>query len=59
MRKIFIFLIAALAVLTVGFGYYSTANAGTVTIAGNTNLTIGGFILGYYGESSNQNLVSS
>ncbi|MGC8555201.1 MAG: hypothetical protein ACP5NA_06925 [Candidatus Acidulodesulfobacterium sp.] len=57
MKKLFIYLTAALAVL--GFGFASIANAGTVTIAGNTNLTIGGFILGYYGESSNQNLVSS
>ena len=57
MKKLFIYLTAALTVL--GFGFASIANAGTVTIAGNTNLTIGGFILGYYGESSNQNLVSS
>ena len=59
MRKLFIFLMAALAVFGSGFAYSSIANAGTVTIAGSTNLTIGGFILGYYGESSNQNLVSS
>ena len=59
MRKIFIFLMAALAVFGLASAYPSIANAGTVTIAGNTNLTIGGFILGYYGESSNQNLVSS
>ena len=59
MRKLFIFLMAALAVFGSGFAYSSIANAGMVTIAGNTNLTIGGFILGYYGESSNQNLVSS
>ena len=59
MRKLFIFLMAALAVFGSGFAYSPIANAGTVTIAGSTNLTVGGFILGYYGESSNQNLVSS
>ena len=60
MRKLFLFLTAVFAVFLLSAAYAPiSASAGTVTIAGNTNLTIGGFILGYYGESSNQNLVSS
>lgn len=55
MKRLFIYLIAAVFML----GFASAANAGTVTTVGNTDISIGGFILGYYGESGNQNLVSS
>ncbi|MHB1647102.1 MAG: hypothetical protein ACYCSW_11470 [bacterium] len=55
MKKLFIYLIAAVFML----GFASAADAGTVTTVGNTDISIGGFILGYYGESYNQNLVSS
>jgi hypothetical protein len=60
MRKLFLLLTAVFAVFLLSAVFAPIpAIAGTVTIAGNTNLTIGGFILGYYGESSNQNLISS
>ena len=55
MRKLFIYLMAAVFMLC----FAPAANAGTVTTVGNTDISVGGFILGYYGESYNQNLVSA
>ena len=55
MKKVFVYLLAVVAFL----GFVSTASAGPVVTIGNTSLSVGGFILGYYGESYNQSLVSA